>query len=283
MNLCATFTPEAECNSWKRLAIVLSNADPLNIDLLGSGYSPTARPPRLPPLALHDFLHRVADGGPVVPPAQLADGDLPADAAAFAPKTLGVFGAQSWDLLFDGQDVARGLAVEPSALEFAPTEAGHGGESRRVEVTNRLPFAVTARIVAPPWMDPAGATKPARVWAVSPAACELEAGATAAFQVAFQPPVDGRYFAHTLDVVASARHMRNFRLCAEVRRFTVLQTTSRPVLRGICFWNPAGVLNDVHARAGRRAPAVRGLLHCIWPLVRALAASRRAAGDPVDT
>ena len=216
VNVVATFTPAAECNSWKRLAVVLSNADPLNIDLIGTGYSPAARPPRLPPHAVQAFLQRVAQGGSIVPPAQLADGDLPASPAQNVPENVGIFGFQSWDLLFDGQDVTRSLTVEPVALEFAPAEADRGAETKRVEVTNHLPFAVTARVMVPPWTGPHGATKPRRVWAVTPAACELQAGASASFQVAFQPAANGQYCSQELEVVATARHMRNFRLCSEV-------------------------------------------------------------------
>lgn len=222
-SLVVTFTPTAVCNSWKRLTIVLANADPLCLDLVGTGYSNVARPPTLRIQHIEAFLTRLSEGGSLLLPEQAKDAGLPEmlplspQQSAKAHTTPAADGYQSWDVLFHGQDVTHGIAVEPVALTFTPAGASQGGEALRLVVTNTLPVPVIASIPVPPWMDPEGAIKPTRVWQVSPAEVEIAPSSAVEFQVVFQPPADARYFSQCVDVVAHTRHMRNFQLCLEVR------------------------------------------------------------------
>jgi hypothetical protein len=222
-SLCVNFTPTAVCNSWKRLTIVLANADPLCLDLVGTGYSNEARPPTLSFQHIEAFLTRIGKGGSLLPSEQAKDAGLPEmlplppQMSAKAHTDPGSDGDQCWDVLFHGQDVTHGIKVEPVALTFAPTSASQSGEAQRLVVTNTLPAPVIASIPVPLWTDPEGAIKPTRVWQVSPAEVEIAPFSAVEFQAVFQPPADARYFSQCVDVVAHMKHMRNFQLCLEVR------------------------------------------------------------------
>ena len=218
-SVCITFAPKSEANSWKRLSIGLAGTDPIDVDLIGTGFSETARPPPLSIAHVDAFLQRVVTGGPVLPPAQTEDGSMssvPLGLRSGAPPLPGLLGYHSWDLMFDGQDVAHALTVEPALLHFAATCTANAAESQTLTVTNHLPFKVACSLSMPSWLDPAQEHKPSSVWRADTPQQDIGAGQSVTFQVSFVPPADGRYYVQEVDVVAHAKYMRNFRLCSEV-------------------------------------------------------------------
>ena len=218
-SVCITFAPKSEANSWKRLSIGLAGTDPIDVDLIGTGFSDSARPPPLSIAHVDAFLQRVVTGGPVLPPAQTEDGSMSAAPLVLrsgTPPLPGVLGYHSWDLMFDGQDVARALTVEPALLQFAATCTANAAELQPLTVTNHLPFKVTCTLSMPSWLDPAREHKPSSVWRADTSQQDIGAGQSMTFQVSFVPPADGRYYVQEVDLVAHAKYMRNFRLCSEV-------------------------------------------------------------------
>ena len=213
-----SFCPRLECNSWKRMSVLLAGAEPQCVDLVGTGYSERSRPPPISAEHVHSFLARVARGGSIVPPAQLEDGNLSsaplAQRAGMAP--LHELGRLGWDALFSGQDVTDALQVDHSTLDFGPCAAGAASRPQLLTVTNTLPFKVSCGFSVPSWADPAQQCRPAPVWHIRPASQDIPAGASASFQVMLQPPLEQRHYTQRIDVVAHAKHMRNFRLCNEV-------------------------------------------------------------------
>lgn len=116
--LSITFRPTSACNSWKRLSICLGSTDPVEVDLLGTGYSPEARPPPLNAGHVDAFLARIALGGSIAPPAQCEDGSVPAAPLQLredVPAAAGPSGRQGWDLLFLGQDCSCARSVTAGA------------------------------------------------------------------------------------------------------------------------------------------------------------------------
>ena len=218
-NIVVGFTPKSECNFWKRLSVLLSGTDPLDVDLIGTGYSDHVRPPPLPLSAVHGFLARVAQCGSIVPPAQLEDGNLPSTPLAMPPGAthVGENGRQGWDLLFAGQDVAHALQVDAPLLDFGECSAGGRGTTRTLTVTNQLPFKVNCGFSVPVWTDAAEQHKSAPVWHVRPALQDIAGSSQGSFEVTLQAPADQRVYTQQVDVVAHAKHMRTFRLCNEVR------------------------------------------------------------------
>lgn len=220
-----SFCPRSECNSWKRMSVLLAGADPQCIDLIGTGYSDRGRPPPLAHQHVRTFLARLAAGGSIIPAAQLEDGNLPATPlmrheGALQPTVQGRHG---WDALFDGQDVTDALQVEPCALDFGPCAANGASRPQTVTVRNTLPFKISCGFSIPSWADPAQQCRPTPVWNVSPAWQDIAAGATASFQVALQAPLQQRFYTQRVDIIAHAKYMRNFRLCNEVRQTAALR------------------------------------------------------------
>jgi hypothetical protein len=207
-----TFSPTFPSNYWKRLCILLAHSEPLDIDLYGTGYSPSARPPPLHIQHIDAFLLRVGQGGPILPPCLQEGVCSPSISSAVLPP--GLFGHHSWDLLFGGQDVTRGIAASAEVLSFQSTTQATASESQTVFITNNLPFDVTVCLHAP---RNSGIKHSQRTWVVAPSSVDLSPSETASFVVSFKPQVDGAYFASFMEVVAFAKYMRNFRLCSEVR------------------------------------------------------------------
>ena len=207
-----TFTPTFPSNYWKRLCILLANSEPLDIDMYGTGYSPSARPPPIHIHHIDDFLHRVGQGGPILPPSLEEGVCVPGTPCALVPP--GLFGHHSWDLVFDGQDVTKGIQLSSEVMNFKSTSQAIAFESQTLYVKNDLPFDLTA--CAHPPKSAAGARLSHRAWVVTPESVDLNPGETASFEVSFKPQVDGEYFTSFLEIVAFVKYMRNFRLCSEV-------------------------------------------------------------------
>lgn len=219
VQVTVTFTPTFPSNYWKRLCILLANTEPLDIDLYGTGYSAASRPPPIHIHHIDDFLHRVGQGGPIIPPSIEEGVSAPGVPCAVLPP--GLFGHHSWDLVFNGQDVTRGLQVSTDILNFKSTSRARAWESQNLMISNELPFDVTVCTQAP--RMPGGKTSH-RPWTVSPDSVDLTPGETASFVVSFKPPVDGEYFSSFLEVVGFVKYMRNFRLCSEVRCHSLILT-----------------------------------------------------------
>jgi cilia- and flagella-associated protein 65 len=211
MQVAVTFTPTFPSNYWKRLCILLANSEPLDIDLYGTGYSSLARPPPIHMQHIDDFLRRVGEGSPILPPSLEEGVFVPGNPCSIIPP--GLFGHHSWDLVFDGQDVARGIKASADVLSFKSTSQAAASESQTLSLTNELPFDATVCVHAPR----SAGVKPHRAWLVTPESVDLAPGETASFVVIFKPQVDGEYFTSFLEVVAFVKYMRNFRLCSEVR------------------------------------------------------------------
>lgn len=210
-----TFSPVYACNYWKRLAIVLDNTEPLDIDLFGTGYSAAARPPPLHVEHIDGFLSRAGEGGPLLPPAQAEDCHYPNGPCASIPPSI--FGYHSWDVIFHGQDVAGALSVSSGVLDFPSTTVNREALVQTVSITNHLPFVLTAGVHVPASTVFGEARKRSAAWTVAPDVFDVGPSETVSLSVAFTPPSDGEYFTDSIEVMAFVKYMRNFRLCIEVQ------------------------------------------------------------------
>lgn len=209
-----TFVPVYACNYWKRLSVILANTEPLDIDLIGTGYTAAARPPPLLIDHVDAFLRRTGEGGLLLPPAQAEASHYPNTPCATIPPS--VFGFHSWDVIFNGQDVASALRLSSSVLEFASTRTGLEPQTQVLSVTNTLPFVVTACVHVPNSVAPGDSRKREAAWRVTPETFDVGPGESVELSVSFTPPCDGEYITDNIEIVAFVKYMRNFRLCMEV-------------------------------------------------------------------
>jgi hypothetical protein len=219
VSFTAIFAPSLEGNYWKRLSIILANTEPLDLDLYGTGFSPTARPPPLALSHIDSFTKRIAEGGPVLPLVQSDDvllSDVGLSQARIGGENMSPFGYHSWDLIFKGQDVTHGIRLDTLRLFFPPTSVSEACESQIVYATNCLPFIVTIAAHVPKWKDIVANGQAARVWDVTPASVDAQPGERVRLTITFQPTANGKHYTQLIDIVARAKYMRNFRLCCEV-------------------------------------------------------------------
>ncbi|KXZ53757.1 hypothetical protein GPECTOR_6g674 [Gonium pectorale] len=188
-----TFKAAVPANYWRRVALLLKDADPQGVDLVATSFSDKSRPPPLAHRHVGRYLARVAAGASPVEEAQL-DSAPPSAAAGlfagpgeFAPQPNGtataaadaasatamataivhdteaseeggsdarLLGPDSWTLVFGGQDPAHALEVDPEVLDFGTTSRLRGGEYRTVTLTNTTAAKLTAFFVVPEWQDP---------------------------------------------------------------------------------------------------------------------------------
>lgn len=245
-----TFVPAYACNYWKRLSIVLANTEPLDIDLIGTGYTPEARPPPLLIEHVDGFLRRTGDGGPLLPPSQAEASHYPNGPCATVPPSI--FGFHSWDVIFNGQDVAAALALSSTVLEFPSTRVGLELQAQALSVTNSLPFVVTACVHVPATVESATCRKREAAWKVTPETFDVRPGQSQTLSVVFAPPRDGEYITDNIEIVAFVKYMRNFRLCIEVCSLAAC-------LYYLCF---ADLLDSQASVAGWRDTAILHVIHC---------------------
>lgn len=244
-----TFVPAYACNYWKRLSILLANTEPLDIDLVGTGYTPEARPPPLLIEHIDGFLRRAGEGGPLLPPSQAEASHYPNSRCATVPPSI--FGFHSWDVIFSGQDVAGALALSSRVLEFPSTRVGLEAQAQALSVTNSLPFVVTACVHVPTSVASATGRKRESAWKVTPGTFDVRPGESQPVSVVFAPPRDGEYITDCVEIVAFVKYMRNFRLCIEVC----------PIAAHLQLYALTDLLDNEASVAGWRDTAILHFIH----------------------
>jgi hypothetical protein len=248
-----SFRPATPSNHWRRVALLLKDAEPQGLDLLATAFSDKGRPPPLELRHLERYLARTAAGGPAVEEAQLdskppsaasgslfaAPGEFTMPAAATtsnatangAAAGLGVVaelgaeeaggaaltGPDGWSLLFGGQDPGGAVSVDTAELDFGSVSRLSASEYRSVTVTNHTPAKLSAFIAVPDWADPGAPAgeAPKPVFQVFPDVLDVRPFGSATFKVAFRPSRDGAFVACGLSLVAAVKAQRNFRLVAD--------------------------------------------------------------------
>ncbi|GLC34162.1 Cilia- and flagella-associated protein 65 [Pleodorina starrii] len=245
-----TFRAALPSNYWRRLALLLKDAEPQGIDLVATSYSDKSRPPPLSHRHVDRYLARVSTGAPPVedlhlesaPPSAAAglysqEGDamppMPPTLPPLTAETTGglvdgtaaeeggsaakLVGPDGWPLVFFGQDPGGAVRVDTDTLDFGSCSRLSAAEYRSVTVTNTTPAKLTAFVVVPDWLDPGAGPgeAPRQVFQVFPESTDIRPRGQVTFKVAFRPPRDGAFFAQQLLLVAHVKSQRNFRLVAD--------------------------------------------------------------------
>uniref|UniRef100_A0A061RHJ4 Flagellar associated protein n=1 Tax=Tetraselmis sp. GSL018 TaxID=582737 RepID=A0A061RHJ4_9CHLO len=153
-SLTVEFRPASPSHHWKRAACLVGNGSPLQIDLLGTGFTEKLRPPHLAPSRIEEYLARVDAGG-----NPLCDASEP-------------------------------IAADPQELNFGACSRLRPADHRAVELKNRTSAKLTVYPTVP-HADGAGGDEP--IFRVFPESADIRPGEAATFRVAFRPPRDGQY------------------------------------------------------------------------------------------
>jgi len=231
-----SFSPLEPGNYYKRVYVLVLNAAPKAVDLIGSGYNEKRRPLPIAPKFVTDYLQREMRGLHRLVPEELqsrADarnaarerGELDEDGEIFDPtvsetSTLMLDPRSEAALmrgLFRGSSWRQGAVIlEEERLDFGAGSRLRPSESKTVRVTNR-----TNGKLALQWLVPNGYVnggpkdRTAPVFAISPATADLQPHSTATFKLQFRPQSDQQYYVQTLECFCSFKSMRTFRLVSD--------------------------------------------------------------------
>ncbi|EFJ47120.1 hypothetical protein VOLCADRAFT_92245 [Volvox carteri f. nagariensis] len=233
-----TFRAAVPANYWRRLVLMLKDADPQGIDLVATAYSDKSRPPPLAHRHIDRYLARVSAGGEPVeeihlltaPPSLDVGGGggggggagpaltLPppvsaADLTVALNNALG--GGADGAAAEEGGSAARLVGPDGWPLMFF----GQDPAGAVVVDTDALEFGSCSRLSAAEYRSVTVTNRtPAKLTAfvvVFPESADIRSHGQVTFKVAFRPPRDGAFFAQQLLLVAHVKSQRNFRLVTE--------------------------------------------------------------------
>jgi len=195
------FRPGTAASYHRRITIILADAPPLGLDLIGTGFTPKARPPEV---GIADLLSwRTATLGHRSR-HQCVD-DIDEAAHAYMASATG--------------DPTSAILVEvpdtdsPGVIDFGPAAQAPGSPlSRQVVVRNTTRHTMEVfwhELAAGGGGSAATASSP---FVVLPDTADIEPGDSATFRVAFQPVAESTVYGTRLELYAHAKSQRSWRL-----------------------------------------------------------------------
>ena len=192
INLNLTFSPSAPSHHWKRVTCLISNGDPLYVDLIGTAFTEKLRPPPLTASHVHEYLHRAMAGGN---PLRLEQGGAspnpsraqsraqsrvqsaaPSEMFRAASDRPATPARSSWDQLFLGYDPFVPMAVDSQVVDFGACSRLRPADYKAIVVTNNTPAKLTIYPTVPSWKDPtlpSGSHSENSVFNVTPQLCDV--------------------------------------------------------------------------------------------------------------
>ena len=187
--LGVSFRPGGPTNHHRRLTLLLADATPLACDLLGTGYTPKARPP--------------AVGAAELGAARAAVAPAPGSVAASA-------GAER-DFMAGGEAACFLELDAGSVLDFGAQKALRAPEVRTVTLRNRSGCTLEVFWHRPP--APGGPSPPQHAaFLVLPESTEVQPHGSACFRISFRPNRAGCVYAQTLELHGHVRSQRSWRM-----------------------------------------------------------------------
>ena len=236
-----SFSPLEPGNYYRRVYVLLRNAPPMVVDLIGSGYSDKRRPAPLQSKHITDYWRREQLGLHKLTPEEMgeravtrremrataeddyggflpADTILPQDGEATALAATGYEeGPDAEQLLmrslFRGSGWAGGaVQLEEEVLDFGGAARLRAGEAKSVRLINHTSGKLVAH-----WVVPQGrkGEPPLPCFNVVPAMCDVPPHSSAVFRVQFRPTADQTYYSQNLECFVAFKSMRTFRLVGE--------------------------------------------------------------------
>ncbi|KAJ3375654.1 hypothetical protein GGF31_002857 [Allomyces arbusculus] len=205
LNIAVTFAPAWPINHYRRVQCLVEHADPLTLDLIGTGFSNAQRPASFLARHLSAFRHRVAIGlaryGPEQLDHMLKRGDIVIDSA----------GLLQWAAHAAPSPVPPPdqnlVEMDVTALDFGACSPYRYVEPRRVTVFNRTETKVVCA-----WHPPSSVGDGDGVFRVEPDMRELPPHSAAEFVVSYRPQKEDVFHDTQLECFVYAKTMRNFRL-----------------------------------------------------------------------
>ena len=193
------FRPGTSAVYHRRVTILLADAPPLGLDLLGTGFTPKARPPDV---GLPELLAWRAASA--------------ADDLAVAPCYMAAAsGDPSCGMVVEVLDAGGEACSSHGVLDFGAQQPLRAPPpSRQVRVTNTTRHTLEVfwhKLLLPEGAPPA-ASHSQSTFVVLPEAADVEPGDTATFRVSFRPAAAATVYATRLEVYSHAKAQRSWRM-----------------------------------------------------------------------
>lgn len=224
-----TFAPVEPANYHRRILVLVRDAAPLALDVVGTCYDNTRRPAPMHLSHVESYRAMCAASllSPGQPPARRDrapfEEELVAARAASAPaaETFGSFFAP---------DPFCAVELDTHEVDFGACSRLRVAEAKTVTVTNRAAAKVTVFWGGSSSLTSEEAGTDAQApFAVFPESADVRPGASQTFRVSFRPSKDHAHYARALECFAYVKSMRSFRQvteenftppwCASVRAF----------------------------------------------------------------
>ncbi|KNE58609.1 hypothetical protein AMAG_04173 [Allomyces macrogynus ATCC 38327] len=206
LNVAVTFAPAWPINHYRRAQCLVEHADPLALDLIGTGFSSAQRPASFLVRHLAAFRHRAAIGlaqyGPEQLDHMLKRGDIVVDGAGLLQ-----WAAHAAPALQTPPPDQKLVDMDVSALDFGACSPYRYVEPRRVNIYNRTETKVVCV-----WHPPSSVGDGDGVFRVEPDMRELPPHSMAEFVVSYRPQKEDVFHETQLECFMYAKTMRNFRL-----------------------------------------------------------------------
>ena len=234
-----SFSPNEPGNYYKRIYILLLNAAPLAVDLIGSGYNDKRRPLPIQPRFVAEYIAREARGLHRLSPEELqsradarqsllASGEPPdsyddeltpteIEASTLTASLDPTSELALMHSLFRGS-AWRGGAVylEEEYVDFGNGSRLRASEPKTIRLTNNTSGKLAVQWVVPHgYVNGSPKDQSTPVFAISPASVDVQPHSTAAFKLQFRPQSDQQYYVQSIECVCSFKSMRTFRLVSE--------------------------------------------------------------------
>eukprot|EP00466_Bigelowiella_natans_P017588 jgi/Bigna1/91536/estExt_fgenesh1_pg.C_1050006 len=219
-----TFAPKTSINFYQRVFILIKNAKPLFLDLMGTCFGSSRRPRPLNPVHVQNYNKRVSLGLRLTNP-QLVDAEWEKG------SILEIDELPNYQQYFLQNDDPEDEAYfSTDFLNFGACSTLRPSGYKIVTVTNR-----THRKLLAVWdlanyhgTEPAEGAK-ISPFVVFPNEADIPAGRSVDFKVGFRPRLDGEYYSGTLACYCFPKSQRNFRLVESANLLPPLCLRARAV------------------------------------------------------
>ena len=227
-----TFAPAEPANYHRRILVLVRDAAPLALDVVGTCYDNTRRP--APMYLSHVESYRAACAASLLSPGQppARRDRAPFEEELVAARAASATAAETFGACFE-PDPLCAVELDTHEVDFGACSRLRVTDAKTVTVTNRAAAKMTVF-----WGGASGAgglaskeagTEAQAPFAVFPESADVRPGASQTFRVSFRPNRDHAHYARALECFAYVKTMRSFRQvteetftppwCASVRAF----------------------------------------------------------------
>ena len=212
-----TFAPAEPANYHRRILVLVRDAAPLALDVVGTCYDNTRRP--APMHLSHVESYRAACAASLLSPGQppARRDRAPFEEELVAARAASASPAETFGSFFE-PDPLCAVELDTHELDFGACSRLRVTEAKTVTVTNRAAAKMTVfwgQSVEGGLASENAGTESQAPFAVFPESADVRPGASQTFRVSFRPSKDHAHYARALECFAYVKSMRSFRQVTE--------------------------------------------------------------------